>query len=209
MARKDLTGQRFGRLTVIRATEQRTSFGCVIYECLCDCGNVCLVWGNRLTTKTHSRKRSCGCLYEETHEPHGGSSTNLYMRWSKMKDRCSNPNAQNYKRYGGRGIRVCDDWQNSFATFRDWALSNGYKEELTLDRIDVNGNYCPENCRWITNGEQQRNRRNNLIVEMGGQKMSLSDWCEKLGIPYVIAYSRIHTYHWSPERALTEPVKKK
>lgn len=209
MSRKDLTGQRFGRLTVIRATEKRDQWGCVIYECRCDCGNVCFVPTGRLTnSRTYSTTRSCGCLFNETHEQHGGSDTNLYMRWHKMKVRCNNPKAQNYKRYGGRGIRICDEWKNSFAAFRDWALSSGYKEGLTLDRIDVNGNYCPENCRWITNKEQQRNRRNNLIIEMDGQKMTLPEWCDSLGVPYDLAYSRIHTYHWDPKRALTEPARK-
>ena len=161
MARKDLTGQRFGRLTVIRATDQRGPDNGIVYECLCDCGNTCFVWNNRLTIRTHSRKRSCGCLHDETHEQHGGAGTLLYHKWNGMRDRCNNPKARQYSYYGGRGIRICDEWQNSFAAFRDWALSAGYKDGLSLDRIDYNGNYCPENCRWISMAEQQRNRRNN------------------------------------------------
>ena len=159
MRNYDLTGRRFGRLTVIRKTDQRGPDGGMVYECLCDCGNTCFVWNNRLTIKGHSRKRSCGCLHDETHHAHGGSGTTLFHKWTGMKDRCYNQNARQYQDYGGRGISVCDEWRESFAAFRDWALANGYQEGLSIDRIDVNGNYCPENCRWITMAEQQRNKR--------------------------------------------------
>lgn len=107
----DLTGRRFGRLTVIQQTDQRGPDGGIIYECLCDCGNKCLVWGNKLTRKGHSAKRSCGCLHDETHPQHGGSKSLLYHKWKGMQDRCYNPNARQYPDYGGRGIRVCGEWR--------------------------------------------------------------------------------------------------
>lgn len=207
MPRKDLTGQRFGRLTVIRATDQRGPDNGTVYECLCDCGNTCFVWNNRLTRKGHSRKRSCGCLHDETHEQHGGTGTILHHKWTGMRDRCNNPNSKQYSYYGGRGIRICDEWQNSFAAFRDWALSAGYKDGLSLDRIDVNGNYCPDNCRWISMAEQQANKRSNVRIEYNGETHTIAEWAEITGIDYKTLHRRISA-GWEPEKALTQPVRK-
>lgn len=188
----DLTGRRFGRLTVIRKTDQRGPDGGIIYECLCDCGNTCFVWGNKLTRKGHSAKRSCGCLHDETHHPHGCSKTTLFHKWTGMNDRCYNRNARQYPDYGGRGITVCDEWRNDFSCFLSWALSSGYQEGLSIDRIDVNGNYCPDNCRWITMSEQQKNKRNVKLITYCGETHTLPEWADILGIKYGTLWERIH-----------------
>ena len=160
----DLTGQRFERLTVLKRGENGHR-GKVYWLCQCDCGSEIAVRGD------HLRKgliRSCGCLSNETrsqvHRTHGGSHTRLYRVYRTMLARCFNPKNYEYAAYGGRGIRVCDAWKEDYVAFRDWALANGYDEaapygECTIDRIDVNGNYEPSNCRWTTMAEQQRNKR--------------------------------------------------
>lgn len=179
---KDLTGQTFGKLTVIKFEGYRTSPSGrkrFLWLCRCECGNLVIT-----TTDTLKRNRrtSCGCSkkkslrksssqirkikdysknkYDHMEAPeHGYSRTRLYNIWQAMKTRCYNKNHKYYKDYGGRGITVCPEWQHDFLKFREWALQNGYKENLTLDRIDVNGNYEPGNCRWATMKEQNENKR--------------------------------------------------
>lgn len=192
--KKDLTGEKFGRLFVVKQTEKRGKDGSIIYECLCDCGNICLVSRNRLTAKGHSRKRSCGCLYDETHKPHGWSGTSLFHRWTNIKDRCFNEKCHSFKNYGGRGITMCEEWKNDFVAFKDWAIKNGYREELTIDRIDVNGNYCPENCRWITILEQQKNKRNVRKITYNGESHTISEWAEIRNIKYGTLWKRLRDW---------------
>lgn len=181
----DLTGQRFGRLVVIeRASHvgRRTA-----WKCLCDCGNTCTVQTYLLRGRNTS---SCGCLHKQrlllANQTHKETGSRLHRIWTNMKSRCHNPKATGFQSYGGRGIRVCDEW-NSYENFRDWALSNGYNDDLTIDRIDVNGNYCPENCRWLSKLEQERNRRNSLTFE----GKSLTQWAKDLNVPYSTLYARI------------------
>lgn len=122
---------------------------------------------------------------------HGCCGTPLYRSWYHMKSRCSNPNDKNYDIYGGRGITVCDEWRNSFETFRDWAFANGYADNLTIDRIDNDKGYSPENCRWISIAEQQRNKSNCIYIEAFGEKHTIAEWSRIKNIPAPTLYSRV------------------
>lgn len=160
MSRKriDLIGKRFGKLVVQNKAKNEGRWTC--WDCVCDCGN-------RVIAKTRDLQKgdvnSCGCLFEEINKQrltkHGKKNSRLYRIWGNMKTRCSNPTTKYYKYYGGRGITICEEWRNSFQRFYDWAMTNGYSDDLTIDRIDVNGNYEPSNCRWVTMKEQSKNKR--------------------------------------------------
>lgn len=162
----DLTGLRFGRLTVIEyagANAHRKK----AWVCRCDCGNVLTVAGASLK---NGNTKSCGCYKRDKltdrNTTHGGTIDRLYGIWSCMKHRCNTPTYKKYKDYGGRGIRVCEEWENSYEAFKSWAMANGYDEtapfgECTIDRIDVNGNYEPTNCRWVDMKTQNNNMRRN------------------------------------------------
>lgn len=153
----DLTGQRFGRLVVLERAGSGSNKR-AMWRCQCDCGNTII------TSSSHLRggdTQSCGCLHQETftNKKHGERHSRLYRVWSAMKTRCYNPNSRDYQYYGGRGIAICAEWLSDFATFQNWAMSHGYRDDLSIDRINVNGNYCPDNCRWATATEQRHNRR--------------------------------------------------
>ena len=156
---KDMVGQKFGRLFVIKAVAERTKCGEVKYLCKCDCGNEKIIVG---TSIRNGSTKSCGCiLSEETAKrakTHGQSKTRLYRIWHGMLDRCNNHNRHEYMYYGGRGITVCDEWME-FEPFYKWAMSHGYAYDLTIDRINNDGNYEPNNCRWVTMKEQAKNKR--------------------------------------------------
>ncbi len=190
--RNDLTGQRFGRLTVLEFVPngEINSY----WKCQCDCGNILITRADALRS---GKAKSCGCWNREIAKKtakaktkHGKRDTRLYRIWAGMKARCYNKNNRGYKHYGGRGIIMCDEWKNDFQVFYDWAMANGYSDNLTIDRIDVNGNYCPENCRWATNETQKKNMRTNIVVEYKGTRMCLTEAAERSGINGQTLFSR-------------------
>ena len=178
-------GMRFGRWTIIGDYIKTSKYGHRKYLCKCECEKGTEKYVDIQNLKS-GKSLSCGCLTieiaKEHFTKHGGTKTRLHNTWLKMRHRCINPNDKRYKDYGGRGITVCDEWLNSFETFRDWALSHGYKDDLTIDRINVDGNYEPSNCRWADVKTQANNKRNNVIIEKDGIKKNATEWGEELGI---------------------------
>ena len=187
---KDLTGMKFGRLTVIERAENSNT-GKTRWKCKCECGKETISHTSSLTS---GRTKSCGCLSHEkavrTITKHGYRRTKLYGVWCGMKKRCYNTKFEHYDRYGGRGIKVCEEWKKDFSIFKDWSLQNGYKEGLEIDRIDVDGNYEPSNCNWKTRTEQVRNRSNTVFLTYKGEKRTLIEWCQKYKVNYKLAHSR-------------------
>ena len=192
---RDLSGQKFGRLTALYRLHNYHKKR-VHWLCICDCGNLTDVSRNNLTRGV---TKSCGC---NKGEHHNDINSRLYRIWRHIKERCYNKNANNYTRYGGRGIVVCDEWKHSYLSFKGWALSNGYRDSLTIDRIDVDGNYESDNCRWVDYKTQNRNKRNNRNITINGETHCLKEWCEILNLSYDTVYRRITRYNWSIYDAL-------
>ena len=205
----DLTGKRFGRLLVLgesgKVGEQTA------WKCKCDCGGIAIVTGANLRS---GNTNSCGCLNRENLRKaltkHGATAgkkkPRLYRIWLAMRERCKNQESEKYSLYGGRGIKVCPEWEHDFQSFRDWALGNGYRDNLTLDREDNDGPYSPENCRWVTMKVQNRNKRSNHYLTYKGETISISEWAERCGIPYYTLKTRIRN-GWSTEKALETAVR--
>lgn len=193
-----LIGNRYGRWLVIDDGGKNKN-RLRLWKCKCDCGNIRLVAGVHLL-KGYSK--SCGCYKRDLtiarNTSHNQSRTRLYRIWAGMKDRCYNPNATKYHRYGARGIVICDDWLNSFESFHDWAISSGYTDGLTIDRINNNGDYCPKNCRWATNEEQCNNRGHHILLEINGETKTVAQWAKVSGVNYATIYAR-HFRGWTGE----------
>lgn len=202
----DATGMKFGRLTVIGFSHvaRKRAF----WICSCECGNTVVVAGSHLRS---GHTRSCGCLLKEARikasTKHGLCNTRLYSVWRTMFQRTTNRKHKEYKNYGARGVHVCDEWKD-FSKFAEWSFNNGYEDSLSIDRINFNGDYCPSNCRWATMKQQQRNRRNNRVIEYNGERRCLSEWAELLGFTHKELSYRLGK-GWPLDRAFTEPLKQK
>lgn len=187
----NLTGRRFGRLTAIERVASPKAQA--QWRCVCDCGKETVVRSQDLR---NGHTKSCGCYGLEvsvSHTPsfstHKESKSRLYRVWIGMKARCNNCKNKAYSNYGGRGINVCQEWDASYEAFREWALANGYDENAprgrcTIDRINVNGNYCPENCRWVDVKTQMNNTRANRRITQNGETRTMAEWAERTGIAY-------------------------
>lgn len=193
---KDISGHRFGRLTVLFQSGNRPSGG-ALWRCVCECGSESVFLGGGLR---RGKYVSCGCFRNERRTTHGQSRTALYKVWTGMKQRCSNPLAKHYESYGGRAISFCESWAE-FVPFFDWASASGYKQGLTIDRIDVNIGYCSENCRWISQKEQALNKRRTMKNENG---VPWSVIARENGLPESMFSHRV-SHGWPMHLAATQP----
>lgn len=194
---KDISGKKFGKWTAIRSIGKGNK-GEYLWECVCDCGTKKTVPIDALTC---GRSSSCGC----SRSTHGKSKSILFHVWQSMKQRCLNNRHRQYANYGGRGITVCKEWLSNFDRFEEWALSNGYKRGLQLDRINNNAGYSPENCRWATPMQNENNRRNNRLITVDGVTHTLAEWSRIAGIPSTTILTRLHRGH-TFEEAIKKPV---
>lgn len=202
-------GTRFGHLVVIGKGEPklinrngRNAYLESTVVVKCDCGNERIFSVHRMKGKV-----SCGwnCPFRfESITTHGGTKTRLFRTRGNMLQRCYNPKNTHYAEYGGRGIKVCDEWRHDFAAFRDWAMSHGYNDTLTIDRIDSNGNYEPSNCRWIPLEKQMANRRSCRMLTANGKTQTMAAWAQELGVDPMAIKCRLNR-GWSVERAITTP----
>lgn len=202
ICKTDLSGERFERLTAI---ERVVKNGRGYYKCICDCGNEILA---RVDGLKSGRIKSCGCYSidraksGDNRRTHGKHGTRLYRIWQAMHARCYITTSAGYKNYGKRGIVICPEWVNDFQAFYDWAVLNGYADNLTIDRIDVNGNYEPNNCRWATYAEQASNKRSTRHITYNNEIHTIAEWAQIVGIDERIIRWRLGN-NWTIERALT------
>lgn len=187
----DLTGKRFNKLLVIGRAENSKN-GTARWICKCDCGNITTVACTKLTSGS---TKSCGCWRKRRN---GEACTRLYGIWRNMHRRCENPKHDHYDRYGARGIRVCPEWED-FESFKAWATASGYKDDLSIDRIDVNGNYEPNNCRWATQKEQMNNIATNKTLTYNGKTFTVSQFADFLHVPRYTIRNQIRL-GWSAEK---------
>lgn len=202
----DLKGKKFNRLVVIEKAYKKNNK--TYWRCVCDCGKEVCVEAQKIR---NGHTKSCGCykldITKKTNSTHKLSNSRLYLVYRSMLRRCYYVKTQNYKYYGGRGIKVCDEWRKDFKAFHDWAMANGYDEnaefgKCTIDRIDNNGNYCPENCRWISIKEQCQNRTNTVYFAYNGETLTRQEWAKKLGIKEATIKRRMYD-GWSIEETLS------
>ena len=207
----DLTGKTFGRLTVIGVATNypnKNKRNDTIWECQCECGKKTFVSGFALR---NGHTKSCGCYRKDVLKPlvserskiHGYSNTRIYNIWNKMMKRCYDSNNKNFDRYGGRGIIVCEEW-HSIENIVEWAYGHGYSDELTIDRIDNDGNYCPTNCRWADKITQSNNTSRNHLITYGDKTMTIAEWARFTGLTYSCLKSRIRN-GWNIKDALFTP----
>lgn len=206
--RANLIGKRFGHLVVLNYAKPRNKK--TFWLCKCDCGNIKEIEGDSLT---RGRIVSCGCSLkkcgEESHSyKHGLTHKRIMRIWTNMKSRCYNPKDKAYKNYGARGIRICEEWLNDVAAFWKWSKEHGYADDLTIDRINVNGNYEPSNCRWVDRKTQCNNQRNNHYIDYKGEMLTISQIAEKIGIPRTVINNRLYS-GWDEQKAINTPYRKR
>lgn len=205
--RIDLTGQRFCKVIVIGFHDKVRNAS--RWKCKCDCGKEFVAYSATLRS---GKTKSCGCrtgeIAKETMTTHGLSDTRLHIIWIQMRGRCEKPKNDAYKDYGGRGIKVCDEWAY-FINFYHWAMANGYKDGLSLDRIDNDGNYSPSNCRWANQKQQCRNTRRNRAITFNNKTLCMAEWSEISGVPYDTLRARIDKLGWSFEDAISKPIRRR
>lgn len=203
MKHGDITGNRYGRLVAIEKVDNDRN-NHKRWLCKCECGNEAIVLENDLVT---GKTRSCGCYYKDTRttsaKTHGGSKTRLFHIWASMRRRCTNENTPDYKYYGKRGITVCEEWED-YEVFSKWAYENGYADNLSIDRIDVNKGYSPDNCRWADAITQANNTRRNRMISYNGETKSLAMWARQYDLPQGLVWRRLED-GWPVERTLTTP----
>lgn len=200
----DISGKRFGKLLAIRKVGKGSRKTPQKWFCVCDCGNTKQITKGSLL---RGITKSCGCerkrISRERMTKHGLKKTILYKKWLSMKNRCYNKNSERFKNYGERGICVCDEWRKNFVTFYTWAIENGYKYGLSLERMDVNGNYCPNNCKWIPLKDQVFNKTNTIYLNLFGDKMTVHNASLMFGVPEKRIRCR-RQMGWSDERCVLE-----
>lgn len=202
MKKADLTGMRFGKLTVVEDSGKRTKNGTVVWKCVCDCGNTAFVSANNLKSKGHPTI-SCGCERKKRFMKNGYTilDKRLYNIFSGMKERCYNPKHPRYKNYGGKGVKICDEWLFDYMKFYNWAVENGYGEKLTIDRKDNSGDYSPFNCRWVPAEKQSGNRSTCVMISFKGESHCIAEWARITGIKESTLGARIRN-GWPLEKAL-------
>lgn len=205
----DLTGKTFENLKVLKRAESRREKNGKLrtyWLCQCKCGNIIEVRADDLKEK---KKKSCGCSSNFTKGKYNGlSNTKIYTAWNHILQRCYNPKEKRYKNYGGRGIKICEEWKNDFMSFYNWAIKNGYQEGLTIDRINNNGNYEPNNCRWVTDYIQRRNRTDSHYITIDNETKILTDWANTFNIKPNVVRNRIKL-GWNEIDALKTPVRRR
>lgn len=195
---KNIAGQKFNMLTAIKIA----SHSPLKWECRCDCGNICCVRAGNLM---HGKQKSCGCLSRRGNPKHNQSYTRVYRIYAKIKRRCFAEDDPAFPRYGGRGITMCNEWKDSFESFSHWAYASGYRDDLSIDRIDNDGNYSPENCRWANVYEQANNKRNSTRYSYQGKTQTLASWCREKNMSYKVVWYRL-SKGWPFEEAISKPV---
>lgn len=204
---KSFVGKKINSLTIIDYVQRDNKIKSY-FLCKCECGKTVELQASKVVS---GHNKSCGCyLGKRNPNTHHFGGTRLYSIWRHTITRCYDTKSDHYHIYGARGITVCDEWKTDFLSFREWALNSGYNDELSIDRIDVNGNYCPENCRWATRKEQQRNMRNNRYVTYRGETKLLVEWCEELNLPQEIMRTRLNLWgEQQAERIFNQPIVRK
>jgi hypothetical protein len=204
----ELDGKKFGDWTVLYLdNDPSIDKRHIRWICQCSCGKIKSVIGYSLVK---SKSTSCGCKKKQgkkgVNQTHGKSGTRLYREWRGIKNRCHAKKGKAKRDYADRGISICKEWDESFECFYNWAINNGYSDDLTIERIDNNGDYCPENCRWATWEEQKMNRRNTLKIDYKGETICLIDACKALNFPYKRAYQRYNKLRKENKQLIAENI---